>query len=213
MIISCPSCPQKLRVPEELFGRAVKCPKCGATFEAAASAPAVEGAEAPPDGPTTETPAQVAPTTPGLEDRPRIRPQTGLDEPQARKVRRDAEPSRGTMILTLGVLSIVLPVVGLIPGIIAIAMGRNDQKKIKAGQMDRSGSDITQAGWICGIIGTCLQSIACVGCGLYITMVAMVLGMAAKGNFNPKGGPPGQFQRPVAPMPAPPAIPRPQDKN
>ena len=204
MIISCPSCPQKLRIPEELFGRAVKCPKCGATFEAAGSAPEVEESKAPPDLLTSDTPPLAAPIAAALADQLGIRPQSASDEPQAKRVRRDAEPSRGTMILTLGVLSIVLPVIGLIPGIIAIAMGRNDQKKIKAGQMDRSGADITQAGWICGIIGTCLQTIMCGGCGLYLSLLAMVfVGMAAKGNINYKAGP-AQFPQPAAPMRVPP---------
>ena len=118
------------------------------------------------------------------------------------------------MILTLGIVSIVLPVVGWIPGIIAITMGRNDQKKIKAGQMDRNGADLTQAGWICGIIGTCLHAISCLGCGLYITLFAMFVGMAAKGNFNPKGGPGGPgFPKQVVPMPAPPGFPGPPNKK
>ena len=103
-------------------------------------------------------------------------------------MRRDTEPGRGTLILTMGVLSIVLPAVGWVLGIIAIVMGRTDQKKIRAGLMDRSASDLTQAGWICGIIGTCLHAISCLGCGLYITMVVIVAMTFAKTNMN-KGVP------------------------
>ena len=35
--VPCPSCQRDLRVPEELLGRAVKCPACGSTFTAEAS--------------------------------------------------------------------------------------------------------------------------------------------------------------------------------
>lgn len=33
-IITCPHCPRKLRVPDELLGKHVKCPGCGQTFQA-----------------------------------------------------------------------------------------------------------------------------------------------------------------------------------
>jgi predicted Zn finger-like uncharacterized protein len=203
MIISCPSCPQKLRVPEELFGRAVKCPKCGATFEAASPAPAVERVETPAAG--SEAASTAAPESEGAEKQAEV--MLVPDEPRPKKVRRDAEPSRGTLILTMGIVSIVLPVVGWIPGIVAIAMGRTDLKKIKAGQMDRSGADVTQAGWICGIVGACLQGIACIGCGLYITLIAAVVTNLKATGMKP-GGPnvnkPAMKQIVPAPPPGPP---------
>src|SRR5437660_10240487 len=37
MIIDCPSCSRKLRVPDDLLGKQVKCPTCGHTFGAAAT--------------------------------------------------------------------------------------------------------------------------------------------------------------------------------
>ena len=50
-IIQCPQCDRKLRVPESLRGKAVKCPTCGATF--AAEMDIVEAEEMPPaDMPT-----------------------------------------------------------------------------------------------------------------------------------------------------------------
>ncbi len=198
MIISCPSCPQKLRVPEELFGRAVKCPKCGATFEAAGPRPDGESAEA--RAAARQSPADAPPSSETLERQPEALPVS--DEPRPRKIRRDAEPSRGTLILTMGIFSIVLPAIGWIPGIMAIVMGRTDLKKIKAGQMDRSGADVTQAGWICGIVGACLQGITCIGCGVYITFVGVLIaGMGKSGAFNPKANKPGVKQvGPMAPM-------------
>jgi hypothetical protein len=205
MIISCPSCPQKLRVPEEFFGRTVKCPKCGVTFQAAAG-PA--GTEPPAAGSDPATASEH--TSPSVADPESMggRPLTAESAP-TRRIRRDAEPSRGSLVLTLGIISIVLPVIGWIPGIAAITMGRADQKKIRAGLMDRAGADTTQAGWICGIIGTCLQGITCLGCGAYITFVMLFVAQMAKNpGFRPvppqKGQAGPQFIPPPPPGPGDP---------
>jgi hypothetical protein len=200
MIISCPSCPQKLRVPEDLFGKPVKCPKCGVTFEAAAPAPD-EGAPVP--GRASAPPA--APFAGHVVDTGDL-PPPSIEERPTRRIRRDAEPSRGPLILTLGIVSIVLPVVGWIPGIAAITMGRSDQKKIRAGLMDRAGADSTQAGWICGIIGTCIQGVTCLGCGLYITFFAVMMAQFARN--PPPGMRPPVIQNPKV-EPAPKGVPGP----
>ena len=61
------------------------------------------------------------------------------------------EPHRGALILTFGILSIVC----CFPfGIAAWIMGNNDMQQIEAGMMDPSGKGITNAGKICGIVGT-----------------------------------------------------------
>lgn len=63
------------------------------------------------------------------------------------------KPHRGTLILVLGILGLVLcgPL-----GIAAWVMGQNDLKEMDAGQMDPSGRSLTNAGRICGIIATIL---------------------------------------------------------
>jgi hypothetical protein len=88
--------------------------------------------------------------------------------------RRDAEPHRGTLVLVLGITSIVVPLAGLILGITAVILGRRDLRKMREDAMDPEGQSVTQAGWICGIIGTCLQSILCLGCGGYIALVTAI---------------------------------------
>ena len=63
------------------------------------------------------------------------------------------KPHRGTLILVLGILGII------VCGPLAIAawvMGAGDLKEMDAGTMDPSGRGATQAGKICGIIGTIL---------------------------------------------------------
>jgi hypothetical protein len=63
------------------------------------------------------------------------------------------KPHRGTLILVLGILSLL--VCGFL-GIPAWVMGNNDLKEIDAGAMDPAGRGNTNAGRICGMIGTIL---------------------------------------------------------
>jgi hypothetical protein len=69
------------------------------------------------------------------------------------------KPHRGTLVLILGILGLVLcgPI-----GIAAWVMGGGDLKQMDAGLMDPSGRSTTNAGRICGIIATILTIIAVV---------------------------------------------------
>lgn len=69
------------------------------------------------------------------------------------------KPHRGTLILVLGILGLVLcgPL-----GIAAWIMGNGDLKEMDAGAMDPSGRGNTNAGRICGIIATILLGISVV---------------------------------------------------
>jgi hypothetical protein len=80
------------------------------------------------------------------------------------------KPHRGTLILVLGILSLVLcaPL-----GVAAWIMGNGDLKEIDAGTMDPSGRSTTNAGRICGIIGTVLLGLSIVG-----VIALMGLGLA-----------------------------------
>ena len=60
------------------------------------------------------------------------------------------EPHRGTLILVLGILSLVL--FGFFTGIPAWIMGKSDLKKIRDGAMDPEGEGTTKAGMVCGMI-------------------------------------------------------------
>jgi hypothetical protein len=63
------------------------------------------------------------------------------------------KPHRATAVLVLGILSLIVcaPL-----GIAAWVMGNNDLREMNNGLMDPSGRDSTNAGRICGIIGTAL---------------------------------------------------------
>ncbi len=84
-------------------------------------------------------------------------------------------PHRGVLILVLGILSIVFcsPV-----GPFAWLMGKGDLKKIDAGAMDPEGKGLTQAGMICGIVGSVFLVLQL----LYVIFVMVLgVGLAAAG--------------------------------
>jgi hypothetical protein len=171
-IIHCPSCRRKLQVPEALFGQDVQCPSCGATFQA-------KGNPAPP-----ETAPQAIPReeNPAAERHflPRETDDDDNDDYDDRDIgvrgRRDVEPHRGTLILVLGILSLVLGGFGIIFGPIAWIMGSNDLAKIRSGQMDPDGESLTNAGRICGMIGTIV-----IGLGSVLCMFVFCLGALSRG--------------------------------
>ena len=79
------------------------------------------------------------------------------------------EPHRGTLILVLGILSLVL--CGLFTGIPAWIMGKGDSAKIKDGVMDPEGAGMTKAGMICGMICCILTAV-----GLAIVLFIVIVG-------------------------------------
>ncbi len=86
------------------------------------------------------------------------------------------QPHRGTLILTLGILSLVCcsPL-----GPVAWLLANSDIKLMDAGVMDRMGRDTTSAGRICGIIGTVLMGLGCLLSMLYMGSIMAILGIAA----------------------------------
>jgi hypothetical protein len=108
-------------------------------------------------------------------DEPRLSRRAGVRGPGFRA---DALPHRGGLILTLGILSIALcihccwlaPLWGLGFGVPAWIMGQSDLNKIRAGIIDPEGEGNTRAGWICGIVGTCLGVLSLVG-GVFFVLL------------------------------------------
>ena len=85
------------------------------------------------------------------------------------------QPDRGTLILVLGILSLI--VCGLL-GIPAWVMGNKDLKEIDAGRMNPAGRSNTNTGRICGMITTILTGV-CLGGYLLIILIAVLGGAAA----------------------------------
>jgi hypothetical protein len=150
-----------------------------------------------------------------------------------RHVRRDSEPHRGTLILTLGIISIVLSslsvcsygiagLIGLIMGICVWVMGQRDLKKMRSNQMDPQGLGTTQAGWICGIIGTILGALAALFFAIMIGFFVVMMTSASR-MPPPSATPvtrPAPVVRPiqkkkmqVAPAPQAPGAPAPQEEK
>lgn len=170
-IIHCPSCSRQLRVPEELAGHLVKCPGCGQTFTASFAPAGSEEAAKPAAPPLPPAAVAPEPAKPQAARPPEPPPWESGYPGQA--YRRDLEAHRGALILTFGILSLVLGLLGAPFGIAAWIMGQGDLRKMREHQMDPSGMGITQAGWICGIIGTLMQTLVCGACGL-VFMFGMV---------------------------------------
>ena len=79
------------------------------------------------------------------------------------------KPHRGTLILVLGILGLVIcgPL-----GIAAWIMGNGDLKEIDAGAMESSGRSLTNAGRICGMIASILMIL-----GVLIAIAVFGLGI------------------------------------
>ncbi len=88
------------------------------------------------------------------------------------------KPHRGTLILVLGILSLLVcsPL-----GIVAWILGGNDLKEMDAGTMDPAGRGTTQAGKICGIIGTILLILSAILVAIFF-MFGLAAGMRQIGH-------------------------------
>lgn len=95
------------------------------------------------------------------------------------------QPHRGTLILVLGILGIVLCAV-LAP--FAWMMGNTDLREMAAGRMDRSGEGLVQAGRICGIIGTVLLIVSVLIVCLYFAVIIFFVGMVGAAGAGGAGG-------------------------
>jgi hypothetical protein len=126
--------------------------------------------------------------------------------------RRDSEPDRGSMVLTLGILSLVMlsfciPL-GVVFGLCAWVMGSQDLRKIRAGSMDESGQGMTHAGWICGILGTLINGLLTLSCVGFIIVILTINN--SKTSSPPRPTAPTTFQnKGFAPRPVPPPQPVP----
>ena len=94
--------------------------------------------------------------------------------PQTESAPGEMEPHRGTLILVLGILSLVL--CGFFTGIPAWIMGKGDLEKIQAGQMDPEGQGMTKAEMICGMICCIIYAVLI---GLIILLTILGGGLAA----------------------------------
>ena len=84
-------------------------------------------------------------------------------------------PHRGTAVLVLGILSLVMSCFVL--GIIAWVMGNADLREMQAGVMDPSGMGLAKAGKICGMISVIL-TLAWIGFGVLFLLGSFAAGVS-----------------------------------
>lgn len=87
------------------------------------------------------------------------------------------QPHRGGIVLTLGILGLIL-CTPLAP--IAWSMGASDLLAMRTGRMDPSGMGVTQAGYVCGIIGTVLLVVELLGLCVYLGLVLAAISAATQ---------------------------------
>lgn len=106
--VQCPACNASLRVPESLFGKRVKCPKCEGMFVAATDAPAAYPTLPPPSAPAYEE-----------LDRPyQDDGEDDFDRPRRRRRR-----TQGGAVTAIAVVNFVLGGLVLLCGVIAFGVG------------------------------------------------------------------------------------------
>lgn len=129
-LVSCPQCDRRLRVPDSLLNRTVKCPGCGQAFTATAAAarPIVEDAviDEPPRRAESEAFTDRRPGEGDEEERrPRRRqPDSDLDDddhddrPRRRRRRRSAAAE--SMVMGPAIALLVIGGLGLVAGILNV---------------------------------------------------------------------------------------------
>jgi len=85
-IVNCPSCSRKLRVPDQLVGKLVKCPTCDKTFTASADLMTPETPVAPVEVGEAPSPAGSEPEVPAPRKAAKLRIMDSRDKPSCKDV-------------------------------------------------------------------------------------------------------------------------------
>jgi hypothetical protein len=218
-VCECPSCGKKLKIPDDLMGRTVRCSDCAGTFIAELARSPVPPLPSRRDDEFDERPSRRRPMMPDT---------SGM------------MPHRGVITLIFGIIAlvtallsggtvlgggaagavtggiglvvagggVVFNILGLVFGILSWVWGSRDLALMKAGVMDPTGHGMTLGGYVCGIIGTILNALAliltCVVSVLVMLGMAAVFGTfcclfsaAAKSMPPPNSPPPRRFEAPT----------------
>lgn len=136
----------------------MKCTKCNHEYDDSLSACPLCGEPAPSKTAAADQESRY--------EEPR--PQYAAPVPAATPAPKQPENS-GAAPLILGILSLMLPMVGIVLAIIAIVMGNTQRKEFPAGTTHHA---LGHAGWVLGIIGLVLQAILVIW---YFAIIGMVL--------------------------------------
>jgi hypothetical protein len=190
--IACPQCQKAMRIPASLGARPPEPGTAAGPPPLPAPRPA---APLPPPIPELEDdlfdqPAEPKPSRSLSrrrrdeeddddrdQDRDDDRVDDDYDDRPRRRRRKRLEAHRGGMILAFGVMAlcaiIFLPLI--VFGPIAWVMGKSDLAAIQDGKMDPEGQSSTQAGYVMGIIATCLYGVLMVlGCLCWVGIIISI---------------------------------------
>jgi hypothetical protein len=186
--IRCTYCRAALRLPDQFIGQEVRCPSCQKTFTARPPAT--------PSPPPPEPPERDEPPTP--RRRPRDDEEDDNDPLSRRRANRSKRSyrlgDRSGIVLALGITSVVfiflscivaviavivpVSIIGVAAGVVGTLLGRGDLAAIRNGDRDPAGEGMTNAGFICSIIGLIVNGIILLlQCG--VGVIAAVMFVAA----------------------------------
>ncbi|MHB1423876.1 MAG: hypothetical protein ACYC3I_11905 [Gemmataceae bacterium] len=190
-LLTCPACGCSVQVADALLGRRVRCFGCRHSFLASVERGAPphaspSGHEREPVGRlgTAKDEEEVnhdegGPHCPNCDRRitwrdlccpycgEELEPEDGTRSPAAQRFRRDLEPHRGSLILSLGNLSMIVGGLSLctfgagavlsVPlGILAWVMANRDLERMRDGRMDPRGKTPTRSGRTAAVAGVIL---------------------------------------------------------
>src|SRR5262245_744485 len=96
IIANCPECDRKMRVPDDLLGKRVKCPACGTIFQPGASKPN-------PPAPV-ESPFEEVDDSESASDEDGRYEEDRSERRRPRRPRYRGRPHRGALVLLVGFL-------------------------------------------------------------------------------------------------------------
>ncbi|WP_010096951.1 DUF4190 domain-containing protein [Ornithinibacillus scapharcae] len=79
--------------------------------------------------------------------------------------------TKSVISLTIGILSILIPIFGLIPGIIGVIVSRKAAMEIK--QTNEDGRGLVTSGLICSSLGIIIQILAVIGLVAYYSVTTV----------------------------------------
>jgi hypothetical protein len=155
--LSCPSCGGKVRVPDTLAGRSVRCPRCQATFRAQAPDDVVDDVEVVEETPAPRRRRPAPPPEDEHEDRPRPRRQPRDEEYEeefddyrprraSRREIRDRVQGPATALLVSGWIGVALCVVSAVYFVVVFGIAFS-----KLGELQRQGARVNW-GYVIGML-------------------------------------------------------------
>jgi predicted Zn finger-like uncharacterized protein len=176
--ITCPKCSSNLRVPDDLAGKKVKCPKCTAVFPVAAPEQAAITKEKPPA--RSEGIAQTITTLEEIDDDDEEEEEEApKSRKMARKIRRDPteeavstiipyKNGRALIAYYLGIFSLI-PCAGLLLGPAALLLGILGLRYVNANPTAKGTGHA-----IAGIVLGGLTTLGNWGLGIVLAIAAIV---------------------------------------